>query len=124
MVLRIGRFAPAALIAALVCTVSLPALASDQRQGHGRDHHRHGGHGTNTGISGSGLPSVLPGIGTYAGSVSAVSFRGVGTYFAIDHTGRRTRTVVPAPKALIIEVDAETSDAACSYEAGVCVIRP
>lgn len=124
MVLRIGRFAPKALIAALVCAVSLPALAGDRRQSHGRDHHSHGGHGTNPGIAGSGLPSVLPGIGTYAGSVSTVSFRGVGTYFAIDHSGRRTRTVLLAPKALIIEVDAETSDAACSYEAGVCVIRP
>ncbi|MCM2475299.1 hypothetical protein HGO38_17605 [Rhizobium sp. CG5] len=124
MVSRIGRFGPAALIAVLACTVSLPALAADHRSDYRKHPHRHDGYRTNAGITGSGLPSVLPGIGTYAGSVSAVSFRGVGTYFAIDHSGRRTRSVVLAPKALIIEVDAEKSDAACSYEAGVCVIRP
>lgn len=74
-------------------------------------------------IGGSGLPSVIPGIGTFAGSISGVRIKGNGVFFAID---RRAATVVAyrAPKAKIIEISAEDPESACSFEAGVCVIRP
>lgn len=74
-------------------------------------------------VGGAGLPSVVPGIGTFAGSISAVRVRGSGMYFAIE--GSRSG-VIPyrPPVARIIGIDAEMDDSACSYEAGVCVIRP
>ena len=75
-------------------------------------------------IGGDGLPSILPGIGTYVGAVSAVSVRGNGIYFAVDNAALLGPTVILAPKAKIIEVDLEGDSSACSYEAGVCVIRP
>ena len=86
------------------------------RDGHGHPHRR-------AVVGGAGLPSVVPGIGTFAGSISAVRVRGSGIYFAIE--GSRS-DVIPyrPPVARIIEVDAQMDDSACSYEAGVCVIRP
>lgn len=74
-------------------------------------------------VGGAGLPSVVPGIGTFAGSISAVRVRGSGVYFAIEASRSDVVTYRP-PAARIIEVDAEMDDSACSYEAGVCVIRP
>ena len=72
--------------------------------------------------TGAGLPSVVPGIGTFAGSVSAARVRGNGIYFAVE--GSRSDVVsYRPPVAKIIEVEAEMEDSACSYEAGVCVIR-
>ncbi|PPJ45300.1 hypothetical protein C0075_05930 [Rhizobium sp. KAs_5_22] len=74
-------------------------------------------------VGGAGLPSVVPGIGTFAGSISAVRVRGSGIYFAIE--GSRSDVIkYRPPAAKIIEIDAEMDDSACSYEAGVCVIRP
>lgn len=70
----------------------------------------------------SGLPTVIPGIGTYAGAISGVNIRGVGNYFFVDRGPRVVLAPVLAPKARIIVVDG--NDNACSYEAGVCVIRP
>lgn len=74
-------------------------------------------------VGGAGLPSVVPGIGTFAGSISAVRVRGSGIYFAIEGSRSDVITYRP-PAAKIIEVDTEMDDSACSYEAGVCVIRP
>ncbi len=78
---------------------------------------------TNPGASaGSGLPSVIPGIGTYAGSISALRVPGAGIYFMIERSGYKQARPHLAPKARIIKVEAH--DSACRYEAGVCVIRP
>lgn len=66
------------------------------------------------------LPSMTRWGDTYAGAVSAVSFRH-GTYFSIDRDTRPD--FAPQEKrrpALIIDA----REARCSYEAGVCVIRP
>lgn len=80
-------------------------------------------HYQQTVVGGAGLPSVIPDIGTFAGSISAVRVRGAGIYFAIEGSRSDVVTYRP-PVARIIEVDAEMDDSACSYEAGVCVIRP
>lgn len=92
---------------------------------HSRHPHRtgHDRHHQQSVVGGAGLPSVVPGIGTFAGSISAVRVRGAGIYFAIEGSRSDVVTYRP-PVARIIEVDAEMSDSACSYEAGVCVIRP
>lgn len=84
--------------------------------GHGRPHR-------DAVVGGAGLPSVVPGIGTFAGSISAVRVRGSGIYFAIEGSRSDVMSYRP-PVAKIIEIDAEMEDNACSYEAGVCVIRP
>lgn len=81
-------------------------------------------------VAGSNLPSVLPGIGTYAGDVSALRVRGNGIYFMVEHATYKPAPFRLAPKALIIDVNAEVAadknamESACHYEAGVCVIRP
>ena len=75
-------------------------------------------------IGGNGLPSVVPGLGTFAGSLTAVRVKGTGIYMAIEKWPVNNRTTYQPPKAKIIEIDAETGDSACSFEAGVCVIRP
>jgi len=72
--------------------------------------------------AGSGLPSVIPGIGTYAGSISALRVPGAGIYFMIERSGYKQIRPRLAPKARIIKVKAD--DSACRYESGVCVIRP
>lgn len=69
-------------------------------------------------VGGAGVPSVLPRIGTYAGSVAAARVRGVGVYFAIDGFGGGD--IVKAPKGRIVFVE-DGPD--CSWEAGVCVVR-
>ena len=81
----------------------------------------------------SGLPSVIPGNGTYSGSTAALRIRGNGTYLvgngAYAGFGNRsygTRNNAPAalaPKAKIIDVRATGTDANCRYQAGVCIIR-
>lgn len=87
--------------------------------GWGRHHHHrpppsYGG--------GYGLPTIVPGLGTFAGSISALRVRGVGTYFFIEGFGKSKDRMIPAPKAKIISV--ETTKDPCAYENGVCVIRP
>lgn len=75
--------------------------------------------------------SISRGSGAYGGSILAYSVRGNGTYFVRDSYWpvRESNTVILAPKARIIDVEQEmggnafASEAACSFEAGVCVIR-
>lgn len=79
-------------------------------------------------VGGNGLPSHIPGIGTYAGSVSGVRFKGNGIYFYNEgrpaYSQVKSTSQTLAPKAKIIHVNSRTKGAECSYEAGVCVIRP
>jgi hypothetical protein len=94
----------------------------------GEPYGRHGGHhhagGQQAIIGSNGLPSVIPGIGTFAGSISGLRIKGNGVFFAIDRTPRPQVIAYRAPKAKIIEISAENPEEACSFEAGVCVIRP
>lgn len=90
-----------------------------RHDGWNRHHHHHlppsyGG--------GYGLPTIVPGLGTFAGSISALRVRSVGTYFYIEGMGAKKERMLPAPKAKIISVQAAKDP--CSYENGVCVIRP
>ncbi len=124
----------AALLSVLVMTLALPIAVSAGERGHldwrsGRDSVRHDRrhaegpkHHHNHGVvSPAGLPSVIPGLGTFAGGFAAVRVKGVGNYIMVS--GNRGVDAQPllAPKARIIDVQGEN---ACSYEAGVCVVRP
>ncbi|MCL6707378.1 hypothetical protein M8R20_10235 [Pseudomonas sp. R2.Fl] len=106
---------------------ALAALASSSFAGeHSRRHHHHHGgfaHHGRAVVGGDGLPSVVPGLGTFAGSIAAVRVKGNGIYFASDISARKAAPY-QAPKARIIEVSQENPQSACSFEAGVCVIRP
>jgi hypothetical protein len=96
------------------------ASAGDRKKDRPRQHHHH-----ERGIIGSdGLPSVVPGVGTFVGNLSAVRIKGNGIFIAVDRRATHRNVVVPSPKAQIIEISAENEDGACSFEAGVCVIRP
>ncbi|SMC77076.1 hypothetical protein [Rhizobium sp. RU36D] len=87
-----------------------------------RKHHRHDRKDHNAGVtSPNGLPSVVPGIGTYSGAISAVRIKGVGNYFMVSGNLGPADGPILAPKARIIEIQGNN---ACSYEVGVCVIRP
>ncbi len=78
---------------------------------------------------GNGLPSVLPRIGTYTGGLSAIEVPGNGIYIQVDHN-RGARALPGNPvvedngNAKIIRVTPSNNRSACSYEAGVCVVRP
>lgn len=76
-------------------------------------------------VGGNGLPSVISGLGTFAGSVSALRVRENGIYFASTVDGKdRAREKHVAPRARIISVGIpEDAKNACAYEAGICVIR-
>nr|WP_316656723.1 hypothetical protein [uncultured Gellertiella sp.] len=90
-----------------------------------RHHHRHHGrwHRDYPLNGGYGLPSIIPGLGTYAGAISAERVKGNGIYFYVDGLGDGgVEPVRPNPSAKVIKVEKNTS--ACAFEAGVCVIRP
>lgn len=73
------------------------------------------------GWNGPHLPSVTGSGDTYAGSVSAATFRH-GTYFYIDREagmGTRQRPRQTSETRIL-----DGRKAQCTYEAGVCVIRP
>ncbi|MGF0539579.1 hypothetical protein ACQQ2Q_16390 [Agrobacterium sp. ES01] len=96
----------------------------NQRHGHHDRGGWHSGPRPNPGIIvGGGSITVLPGIGTYSGSISAYRVPGNGTYFGVDRGEPRIVKSTIAPKARIIVVS-EQGNEACTYEAGVCVIRP
>ncbi len=114
MVLR--RSTAASLLSlALVTGLSAPVSA-----GEWRGHHRH--HDTTSGLVDSSLPSIIPGLGTYSGAISALRVRGNGIYFSVSGSGGE-RQEAPRPKAKIVDVSSGIANP-CSYEAGVCVIRP
>lgn len=132
-----------ALLSLPILSLVAAGVAEAGERGHvaNRPHGPHGGwshhgsHGGNhagnhrprpsqSGISSSyGLPSVIPGLGTFAGNVIATRVKGVGNYFAAE--GNAPQVIMAPdirPKARIIIVG--QSGNPCSYEAGVCVIRP
>lgn len=71
---------------------------------------------------GNGLPSVVPGVGTYAGDISAVRQRGNGIYFSIR--GRTPGSAIEVNRTRVITVTPDTRNDACNWENGVCVVRP
>ncbi|MBB4065231.1 hypothetical protein [Gellertiella hungarica] len=101
-------------------------LAGDFDYGGGRQrpwHHGHHHHPLPPSYGGGyGLPTIVPGLGTFAGSITALRVRGVGTYFYVEGLGSSRTPMQPTPKAKIINVKAAKDP--CSYENGVCVIRP
>ncbi|EKF61363.1 hypothetical protein QWE_02300 [Agrobacterium albertimagni AOL15] len=109
-------------LAALLMTLPVGFAQAGDWSGH---HGRHAHHANRNAVIGSnGLPSVIPGIGTFSGSVSGLRIKGNGVFLAIDRGLRPQVIAYRAPKAKIIEITAENPDEACSFEAGVCVIRP
>lgn len=82
-----------------------------------------------TSYGGDDFPSVTPGIGTYAGGISAFRQEGNGIYFRQYGnynylTEGATDPAPPLNRAKIIVVSPQPNDRACSWEHGVCVIRP
>ncbi len=80
---------------------------------------------------GDSFPSTVPGIGTYAGGLSAWRDPGNGIYFSRESYGNYGYGDVNIDVDLgaylggpqILDVDPAAVDNACSYEKGVCVIR-
>ncbi|MCA1407467.1 hypothetical protein I6F26_27120 [Ensifer sp. IC3342] len=78
---------------------------------------------------GDNFPSVTPGIGTYAGGISAFRQEGNGIYFSqygnySDYAGGAVDPAPPPKRAKIIVVSPQPNDRVCAWERGVCVIRP
>ncbi len=116
--LKYGSILTAATI--VLSSIATLAVAGEGYEGH-HGHHNSRGQAV---IGSNGLPSVIPGIGTFAGSISGLRIKGSGVFFAIDRNTQPKVVAYRAPKAKIIEISAENPEEACSFEAGVCVIRP
>ncbi|WEX77222.1 hypothetical protein PYH37_005611 [Sinorhizobium numidicum] len=88
-----------------------------------------GGNYGSANYGGYDFPSVTPGIGTYAGGISAFREEGNGIYFSRDggygyFAENIAEPTPPAKRAKIIIVSPQTNASACSWEHGVCVVRP
>lgn len=105
---------------AILLVPSFAAAGDRMMDRHRQPHHHH----EQSVFGGDGLPSVVPGVGTFVGNLSAVRIKGNGVFIALDRQMRTNRAPASAPKVQIIEISAENQDSACSFEAGVCVIRP
>lgn len=134
---NLGTVVGAAVVtAALVLPVS-SAIATEVRwfQGGSQQppdntrrfpHHRAAEHHGDVlfGFSLDGLPTRIPGVGTYVGAIGAVRDRGNGNYFAIQGGLDVIDAPVARGAAKIIHVTPEAAKAACREENDVCVIRP
>lgn len=92
-----------------------------------RDYRGQRPNGWGQSYGGHGFPSETPG-GTYFGGLSAWTDPGNGTYFRSERNGYGyysgdTGMTYPAVRPKIIRVTPSTAGRACSWEAGVCVIR-
>lgn len=117
------RIAPIILAVLGTIMVANHAQASDnveyEKSGHSSRQKQQSYYG------GNGAPSHIRYVGTYAGSVYAMRARRNGTYVSADGAIHNTaRTTGNWTSPAIIRINARTMDEACSYEAGVCVIRP
>lgn len=112
-------------LASVALAIALGSTIGIAEAGEGYDRYSGHHHGRSEAIIGSnGLPSVIPGIGTFAGSISGLRIKGNGVFFAINPASGPKSIAYRPPKAKIIEISEEDADQACAYEAGVCVIRP
>lgn len=105
-----------------------------QAYAHGRHSYRnssqggyyaHARHRSRDIVGGDGLPSYIEGVGTFAGDLSTVRFRGNGIYFFADNLGGGAASV-ERPRAKIIDVSPSSVGkvkSSCSMEHGVCVVR-
>ena len=98
---------------------------------HANDSFEHGKRGHSEGqkqqsyYGGNGVPSYIRNVGTYSGSALAIREPRNGTYVSADGAvSHLTKTSGGWDRPQIIRINAKTMDEACSYEAGVCVIRP
>ena len=74
---------------------------------------------------GNGVTSYIRNVGAYSGSAFAIREPRNGTYVSADGAvSHLTKTSGGWDRPQIIRINAKTMDEACSYEAGVCVIRP
>ncbi|WP_170973311.1 hypothetical protein [Rhizobium sp. FKY42] len=90
-----------------------------------KTYHYQSGHQRRDVVAGNGLPSYVRGIGTFAGGLSAVRFRGNGIYFFADGIGNGSAaTVGPGAKIITVSPTGKTNGkSACAMEHGVCVVR-
>lgn len=126
-----GLLGATAAAAAMIVLSVPPASAMDALRHHGRHPgffdeagrfpHREA---LLAGISVNGLPTHIPGLGTYVGAISAVRDRGNGNYFALEDGLGMADLSIDRGAAKIIHVTPETAAANCRYEYGVCIIRP
>ncbi|MEO4043770.1 hypothetical protein AAFN47_19405 [Hoeflea sp. CAU 1731] len=118
-----------AAIALFGCAVGDPALAKDLKNG--KPPQNRGAGQAYEGSGAVGLPTRIPGIGTYAGALAGERFRGNGNYFYYQGA----YGYIPAPPAgkantqppqgmKIIEVGKDTPNEDCDEASGVCIIRP
>lgn len=114
----------AAMIAIMgLCVGNSHAYATDHFESKNRFYSHRQQHRSYYG--GDELPSYVGGVGTYAGGLSAIRAPRNGIYFAADDVGMSySSTTQSAVRPRIIHVNKKTMGAECSYEAGVCVIRP
>jgi hypothetical protein len=129
-VLKAGMIAAAVLLSTQTVAWSGndgPMRHESHRKDFHRPHsvHKPDRHRDRDQVGGNGLPSVVSGLGTFAGSLSALRVRENGLYFASAVDGKdRARETHLAPRARIMSVGAqENAGNGCAYEAGVCVIR-
>ncbi|MCF1446787.1 hypothetical protein FS834_03985 [Agrobacterium vitis] len=107
---KITRIKAAALALACGCLLAQAAYAGGTNDGsayHGQQRRSHTGSAAGS-IIGIGTPG-----GTYTFGVSA---------WRTDRNGQNSAPL--APKAKIIDVKAQLETSPCTYEAGVCIIRP
>ncbi|MVA80174.1 hypothetical protein GOZ89_12170 [Agrobacterium vitis] len=107
---KITRIKASALALACGCLLAQAAYAGGTHDGsayHGQPTRSHAGSAAGS-IIGIGTPG-----GTYNFGVSA---------WRTDRSGKNTTPL--APKAKIIDVKAQLETSPCTYEAGVCIIRP
>ncbi len=128
----IQRLATACLLAAACLAVTTLSAVADDRHHRGSDDRHDGqdrGHRPYVpgGDGSNGLPTFVPGLGTFSGGIAAQRDRGNGIYFSIRR--RSTPALLPtgptpAGGAKVITVSPEQSRSGCDMENGVCVIRP
>lgn len=116
-------------IASTILAVLGPIMVANHAQASDNVEYEKSGHSNRqkqqSYYGGNGVPSHIRTVGTYAGSAYAMRARRNGTYVSADgaiHKPAQIRGNWTSPT--IIRINARTMDEACSYEAGVCVIRP
>ncbi len=113
------------MLASALMATSFSTVASAQSlETRGHIDYSHTRHQGKSYYGGDGLPSYLKGVGTYSGAFYASRAPRNGNYFTVEGSGRGVRYRNDTASPRIIHVDSRASGENCSYEAGVCVIRP
>ena len=112
------------LASALMATSFSPVASAQSLETRGHIDYSNTRHQGKSYYGGDGLPSHLKGVGAYLGAFYASRAPRNGNYFTVEGSGRGVRYRNDAASPRIIHVDSRASGKNCSYEAGVCVIRP